>query len=72
MGEKAQFGTLDTSPGAATTDTKGKKQYMGTERRRTNRREQADRRTEVRFEPGKEDRRQNPGRREDDASPTFW
>lgn len=72
MGEKAQFGVLDVSPGATTKDDKGKTQYKGTERRRENRRKSSDRRTEVRFEPGKEDRRQNPGRREDDASPTFW
>lgn len=72
MGEKAQFGTLEISPGAAATDDTGNKKYMGSERRRDNRREHHDRRTEVRFEPGKEDRRQNPGRREDDAAPTFW
>ena len=72
MGEKAQFGVLDVSPGAATTDEKGNRQYKGVERRKENRRKKSDRRTEVRFEPGKEDRRQNSGRREDDASPTFW
>ena len=72
MGEKAQFGVMDVSPGAAITDEDGNKQYRGVERRKENRRKEADRRTEVRFEPGKEDRRQTPGRREDDASPTFW
>ncbi len=72
MGEKAQFGVMDVSPGAASTDADGTKHYKGTERRKDNRRQNQDRRTEVRFEPGKEDRRQNPGRREDDAAPTFW
>lgn len=72
MGDKAQFGTLEISPGAATTDGSGNKAYKGKERRTENRRQQSDRRTDVRFEPGKEDRRQHPGRREDDAAPTFW
>ena len=72
MGDKAQFGTLDISPGAAVTDDAGNKKYVGTERRRENRRQKQDRRVDVRFEPGKEDRRQRSGRREDDATPTFW
>lgn len=72
MGEKAQFGIMDVTPGAATTDRDGNKQYKGTERRQDNRRQYQDRRAEVRFEPGKEDRRQVPGRREDDESVSFW
>ena len=72
MAEKAQFGALEVSPGAATMDDDGNKQYKGIERRKDNRRQNLDRRTDVRFEPSKEDRRQNPGRREDDAAPTFW
>lgn len=72
MGEKAQFGTLEISAGAAVKDNDGNKKYMGPERRRDNRRKNKDRRAEVRFEPGKEDRRQLPGRRDDDATPNFW
>jgi hypothetical protein len=72
MGDKAQFGTLEIAPGAAVTDDTGNKKYMGAERRRDNRRQQQDRRIDVRFEPSKEDRRQNPGRREDDSVATFW
>lgn len=72
MSEKAQFGVLDVSPGAAGTDSDGNKQYMGSERRTENRRKYQERRGEVRFEPGKEDRRQRPGRREDDATSNFW
>jgi len=46
--------------------------YTGPERRHGERRVLADRRAEVRWEPGKDDRRQNPGRRKTDRDPTFW
>lgn len=72
MAEKAQFGTLDISPGAAGTDDSGNKQYKGMDRRKDNRRQYQERRAEVRFEPGKEDRRQDPGRRDDDGGASFW
>lgn len=72
MSEKAIFGELDHSPNAVATSSDGEKKYMGQERRKDNRRSGIDRRTDVRFEPGKDDRRQNHGRRHDDNSPTFW
>ena len=46
--------------------------YTGPERRHGERRVLADRRAEVRWAPGKDDRRQNPGRRKTDRDPTFW
>lgn len=72
MSDRAVFGELDHSPNAVQTDSKGAKKYMGVERRKTNRRSGIDRRTMVRFEPGKDDRRLNHGRREDDNCPEFW
>ena len=45
--------------------------YNGPERRHGERRITPDRRAEVRWEPGKDDRRQNPGRRKTDFDPTF-
>jgi hypothetical protein len=48
-----------------------KKKYLGIERRMENRRKARERRVDVRFEV-KVDRRQNPGRREEDASAKFW
>ncbi len=54
------------------TDSKGAKKYMGKERRKENRRSGIDRRTMVRFEPGKDDRRESHGRREEDNTPDFW
>ena len=73
MSEKATFYSRD--PGADTAqveDAVGKRQYNGPERRRENRRQQMDRRTEVRFELSKEDRRKNEGRREDDVKVKYW
>jgi len=40
--------------------------YKGPDRRREQRREKTDRREEVRFEPDREDRRKNHGRRKAD------
>lgn len=41
--------------------------YNGPERRRDQRRKTQDRRVEIRFEPGKDDRRQGRGRRNTDG-----
>lgn len=41
--------------------------YNGPERRRDQRRKAQDRRVEIRFEPGKDDRRQGRGRRKTDG-----
>lgn len=41
--------------------------YNGPERRQEQRRKTTDRRVEIRFEPGKEDRRQSKGRRKTDG-----
>ena len=49
-----------------------KKKYMGMERRRENRREAKDRRTDVRFDLTKDDRRETQGRRKNDFTPKFW
>ncbi len=59
MSEKASFYAKD--PGerdALVKEQAGEKAYTGPERRRDNRRKAADRRTEVRFEINKDDRRQ--------------
>ncbi len=72
MAEKAKFEVRDVSVGSSSGDVAGGKKYMGPERRRDNRRSGMDRRTDVRFEPSKDDRRQNHGRRHDDNSPHFW
>jgi hypothetical protein len=74
MGERAQFEVRDVGTGASGGEgTADKKKYMGIERRRENRRTGMDRRTEVRFEPGKDDRRKNWGRRHDDETGhAFW
>jgi len=74
MSDKARFEVRDVGTGSSSPNgkNKGGKKYMGVERRRANRRSGIDRRTEVRFEPSKDDRRQNHGRREDDNSPQFW
>jgi hypothetical protein len=44
--------------------------YKGPERRRDQRRKVTDRRQEIRFEPDREDRRKNGGRRKTDQ--IFW
>ena len=72
MGVRAQFEARDLSPYAVRIERSGRTKYLGVERRSANRRCGLDRRTDVRFEPGKEDRRQNNGRRDDDGTPTFW
>ncbi len=73
MGEKAVFEVRDVDPGSSSpTCQDGEKKYMGPERRRNTRRSGKDRRTDVRFEPGKDDRRKNYGRRHDDNGPQFW
>ncbi|HEX4880755.1 MAG TPA: hypothetical protein VFV18_00215 [Porticoccaceae bacterium] len=53
-------------------DEKGKEdqKYTGPERRHKQRRNTADRREEIRFEPDREDRRQKNGRRKTDQQ--FW
>lgn len=70
--EKSLFEARDVSPPSYGGEKNNLKKYMGPERRRENRRSGHDRRSEVRFELGKEDRRQNPGRREGDKNPRFW
>ena len=72
MGTRAQFEARDLSPCAISIDRSADKKYLGVERRNANRRCGLERRTDVRFEPGKEDRRQNNGRRDDDGTATFW
>jgi hypothetical protein len=49
-----------------------KKKYMGVERRRENRRQAKDRRTDVRFDLTNSDRRETQGRRDGDFTPKFW
>ena len=69
---RPRFEARDPSPPGAGSDTKNPKKYMGPERRRDHRRTGEDRRGDIRFEVGKEDRRKNSGRRRDDKSPDFW
>jgi hypothetical protein len=46
--------------------------YSGINRRRGHRRDNTDRRQELRFELDKPDRRKLAGRRKDDKRPSFW
>jgi hypothetical protein len=69
---KASFYTKDPTPPSSDPTKSGKKKYMGEERRRDNRRKGQNRRTDVRFDPTKTDRRQSDGRRETDATVKFW
>ncbi len=70
--EKALFEAREVSPPSYGEEDKPLKKYMGPERRRDNRRTGKDRRDEVRFEIGKDDRRQSQGRRRGDKNPKFW
>ena len=70
--DKPLFESREPGPVTASAEHPGSKKYMGQERRRDNRRQSKDRRDDVRFELDKSDRRENPGRREDDAAATFW
>jgi hypothetical protein len=68
----ATFGSKDPNP-QFSKDNPYKEKYLGPEHRRANRRNKTDRRDEVRFELDASDRRQNPGRRSDDAvASTLW
>lgn len=49
-----------------------KEDYKGPERRKEQRRKAVDRRSDVRFEPDKEDRRKNAGRRKSDRDGNLW
>jgi len=73
-GDKARFEARELTPPGTSSDKDGdnREQYTGPERRRGNRRSGKDRRSEVRFEIGKENRRKNRGRRHDDKAPDFW
>lgn len=66
MPERAQFEVREVGSGSCGKGADGDKKYTGVERRREHRRTGIDRRTDVRFEPGKDDRRKNHGRRHDD------
>lgn len=70
--DKALFEARDPGPVTDHVEHTDCKKYMGMERRRTNRRENVDRRGDVRFDLKATDRRENPGRREDDKGPNFW
>lgn len=49
-----------------------KDSYQGPERRREQRRRIVDRRQMIRWEPDKEDRRLDDGRRKDDIQIPYW
>lgn len=66
MSERAQFEVKDVGTGSGGAQAAGDTNYTGMERRSVHRRTGIDRRTDVRFEPGKDDRRKNHGRRHDD------
>jgi len=84
--EPAVGGKLEDSPRISTNSRKnvyspskssslnndGEKLYTGPDSRRQVRRKTAERRMEIRFEPGKEDRRKNPGRRKGDNASKMW
>jgi hypothetical protein len=70
--DKALFGSREASPISSEINDVHAKKYMGQERRRVDRRQQTDRRDDVRFEMNSSDRRQKEGRRHNDAAPKFW
>lgn len=72
MSDRALFEVRDVGTGSSSADVEGEKKYMGAERRRDHRRSGKDQRTEVRFEPGKDDRRKDWGRRHDDVAGHIW
>jgi hypothetical protein len=65
------FEAHDLSPPIAR-DKQGEEHYTGVERRKTDRRENHDRREEVRFDLNRDNRRSGSGRRKDDKCPEFW
>jgi hypothetical protein len=69
---KASFYARDPTPVTSDTSKPSRKKYMGQERRRKNRRTALDRRSDVRFDLTKSERRQSLGRRENDATVKFW
>lgn len=70
--ERASFYSRDPRAFSSHTEDPETREYAGQERRKRDRRSTPDRRTEVRFEPGKDDRRQTDGRRKGDKQPKFW
>jgi hypothetical protein len=70
--ERASFYSRDPERFIRDVADPSKKKFTGIERRLNYRRKAQDRRVDVRFDPTKTDRRENDGRREDDASPKFW
>jgi hypothetical protein len=63
---------IDSEHAISDSSNPSKKKYMGVEQRRGNRRKTKDRRGDVRFDLEKSDRRQNEGRREEDAKINYW
>jgi hypothetical protein len=72
IAENPSFYSRDPEVATSDISKKEKKKYMGVERRRDNRRKAQDRRSDVRFDLDKSDRRENDGRREDDATVKYW
>lgn len=72
VSDKASFYVPDPDLGKNNPENSGKGSYTGVERRKHNRRSGKERRTDVRFELDKTDRRQNEGRRADDHTPKYW
>lgn len=72
IAEKPSFYARDTEVATSDVSKEDTKKYMGIERRRDNRRKAQDRRGDVRFDLNKSDRRENEGRREDDATVKYW
>ena len=70
--DKATFYARDPSPSSNGGEATIKKKYMDVEQRRFNRRAVEDRRGDIRFEPSKEDRRNDTGRRENDSHQKLW
>lgn len=73
VSEKASFYSRDPDLGGSGDSAEsGTSKYTGVERRRENRRSGHDRRSDVRFDLDKNDRRQSEGRREGDQTPKYW
>ncbi|RLA45120.1 MAG: hypothetical protein DRQ97_10260 [Gammaproteobacteria bacterium] len=70
--DKAVFGSYETNPVTYDPDDLHTRKYKGPEKRRSDRRQEADRRGDVRFDLNASDRRQKDGRRHNDAAPKFW
>lgn len=70
--ETISFYTRDPDACISDLEEETEKTYLGDERRKSDRRTQEERRSEVRFDLNSSDRRTGEGRRKEDLVPQFW